>query len=705
MKCNLFKEELLLQDRFFQLINEKFGICLTNQQREAVLHKEGPAIVLAVPGAGKTTVLICRTLNLILNHRINPNNILTITFSKAAASDMKNRFISTFGNILNIKPNFSTIHSFSYSVIRYFSKIKGIKYELLEGNDSKINKNLLLKEIYYKFNKIQINDEKLEDLINTISYIKNMMIKPEDINYFNNFSIKKLYNIFIEYENYKKRAGLIDFDDMLTLSLNILENNPIILMQCRKRYPYIQVDEGQDTSKVQNRLIKLLAYPKNNLFVVADDDQSIYGFRGATPHELLNFKDIDYPDAKIFFMEENFRSTKTIVDISNKFIQLNKIRFKKNLYTKNEEKEPIKIIKLNDEFEQVEYIINQLKKIEDLSNTAVLFRNNISSVGLIDKLERNNIPFYIKDTKKLYIFKHWVFQDIISFLKLSLDNTDMDSFQRIYYKMNGYISKKSVEYIKSTKPKENIFESLINLPELKNFQKRNYIRLKSDFKYLSKLKAYDAISFIENELEYRGFLIDNSRKYGNSFEYSNTIISILKIIAKETNSINEFLARLDSLSKMLENARFNKNNAVTLSTIHSAKGLEFESVYIIDLIDGEFPSSSSIEALESNIIEPLEEERRIFYVGITRAKRNLNLITINFKNGERVLPSRFVQEIEAIEKPLRYDYKVGSTVEHKKFGKGVIKFIDDKNIVIDFEKVGIKQLSTRICVEKNLLKT
>ncbi|KGG80215.1 ATP-dependent DNA helicase UvrD [Caloranaerobacter azorensis H53214] len=695
----------MLQDRFFQLLNKKFGICLTNQQREAVLHKEGPAIVLAVPGAGKTTVLICRTLNLILNHRINPNNILTITFSKAAASDMKNRFISTFGNILNIKPNFSTIHSFSYSVIRYFSKIKGIKYELLEGNDSKINKNLLLKEIYYKFNKIQINDEKLEDLINTISYIKNMMIKPEDINYFNNFSIKNLYNIFIEYENYKKRAGLIDFDDMLTLSLNILENNPIILMQCRKRYPYIQVDEGQDTSKVQNRLIKLLAYPKNNLFVVADDDQSIYGFRGATPHELLNFKDIDYPDAKIFFMEENFRSTKTIVDISNKFIQLNKIRFKKNLYTKNEEKEPIKIIKLNDEFEQVEYIINQLKKIEDLSNTAVLFRNNISSVGLIDKLERNNIPFYIKDTKKLYIFKHWVCQDIISFLKLSLDNTDMDSFQRIYYKMNGYISKKSVEYIKSTKPKENIFESLINLPELKNFQKRNYIRLKSDFKYLSKLKAYDAISFIENELEYRGFLIDNSRKYGNSFEYSNTIISILKIIAKETNSINEFLARLDSLAKMLENTRFNKNNAVTLSTIHSAKGLEFESVYIIDLIDGEFPSSSSIEALESNIIEPLEEERRIFYVGITRAKRNLNLITINFKNGERVLPSRFVQEIEAIEKPLRYDYKVGSTVEHKKFGKGVIKFIDDKNIVIDFEKVGIKQLSTRICVEKNLLKT
>ncbi|WP_156099407.1 ATP-dependent helicase [Caloranaerobacter azorensis] len=694
-----------MQDRFFQLLNKKFGICLTNQQREAVLHKEGPAIVLAVPGAGKTTVLICRTLNLILNHRINPNNILTITFSKAAASDMKNRFISTFGNILNIKPNFSTIHSFSYSVIRYFSKIKGIKYELLEGNDSKINKNLLLKEIYYKFNKIQINDEKLEDLINTISYIKNMMIKPEDINYFNNFSIKNLYNIFIEYENYKKRAGLIDFDDMLTLSLNILENNPIILMQCRKRYPYIQVDEGQDTSKVQNRLIKLLAYPKNNLFVVADDDQSIYGFRGATPHELLNFKDIDYPDAKIFFMEENFRSTKTIVDISNKFIQLNKIRFKKNLYTKNEEKEPIKIIKLNDEFEQVEYIINQLKKIEDLSNTAVLFRNNISSVGLIDKLERNNIPFYIKDTKKLYIFKHWVCQDIISFLKLSLDNTDMDSFQRIYYKMNGYISKKSVEYIKSTKPKENIFESLINLPELKNFQKRNYIRLKSDFKYLSKLKAYDAISFIENELEYRGFLIDNSRKYGNSFEYSNTIISILKIIAKETNSINEFLARLDSLAKMLENTRFNKNNAVTLSTIHSAKGLEFESVYIIDLIDGEFPSSSSIEALESNIIEPLEEERRIFYVGITRAKRNLNLITINFKNGERVLPSRFVQEIEAIEKPLRYDYKVGSTVEHKKFGKGVIKFIDDKNIVIDFEKVGIKQLSTRICVEKNLLKT
>ncbi|WP_152912102.1 ATP-dependent helicase [Caloranaerobacter sp. TR13] len=694
-----------MQNRFFQLLDKKFGICLTKQQKEAVLHKEGPAIVLAVPGAGKTTVLICRTMNLILNHKVNPNNILTITFSKASALDMKNRFVSTFGNVSNVKPNFSTIHSFSYSVIRYFSKIKGIKYELLEGNNSKINKSLLLKEIYYKINKIQINEEKLEDLINTISYIKNMMIKPEDINSFNNSGIKNLYNIFIEYENYKKRTGFIDFDDMLTLSLNILENNPVILAQCRKRYPYIQVDEGQDTSKIQNRLIKLLAHPKNNLFVVADDDQSIYGFRGATPHELLNFKNIDYPDAKMFFMEENFRSTKTIVDISNKFIQLNKIRFKKNLYTRNEENEPIKIIKLNDEFDQIEYIIRQLKKIEDLSTTAILFRNNISSVGLIDKLERNNISFYIKDTKKLHVFKHWVCQDIISFLKLSLDNTDINSFQKIYYKMNGYITKKSVEYIKSAKPNENIFESLINLPELKNFQKRNYIRLKSNFKYLSKLKAYDAICFIENELQYREFLINNSRKYGNSFEYSNTIISILKIIAKETNSINEFLARLNSLAEMLQHTKFNKNNAVTLSTIHSAKGLEFENVYIIDLIDGEFPSSSSIEALELNVIEPFEEERRLFYVGITRAKRNLNLITINFKNGERVLPSRFVQEIEAIGKPLRHDYKVGATVVHKKFGIGIIKFIDDENIIIDFEKAGIKQLSTRICMEKNLLKT
>lgn len=694
-----------MQNKFFQLLDKKFGICLTKQQKEAVLHKDGPAIVLAVPGAGKTTVLICRTANLILNHKVNPNNILTITFSKSSALDMKNRFISTFSNISNIKPNFSTIHSFSYSVIRYFSKIKKIKYELLEGNNSKINKNLLLKEIYYKTNKTQINEEKLEDLINTISYIKNMMIKPEDINSFNNFGIKNLHSIFIEYENYKKKMGFIDFDDMLTLSLKILENNPGILAQCRKIYPYIQVDEGQDTSKIQNRLIKLLAYPKNNLFIVADDDQSIYGFRGATPHELLNFKNIDYPDAKIFFMEENFRSTKTIVDISNKFIQLNKIRFKKNLYTKNEENEPIKIIKLNDEFEQIEYIIRQLKSIEDLSTTAILFRNNISSVGLIDKLERNNIPFYIKDTKKLYVFNHWVCQDIISFLKLSLDNTDINSFQKIYYKMNGYITKKSVEYIKSTKPNENIFESLINLPELKNFQKRNYSRLKSDFKYLSKLRPYDAISFIENELEYRGFLIDNSRKYGNSFEYSNTIISILKIIAKETNSISEFLARLENLTEILENTKFNKNSAVTLSTIHSAKGLEFENVYIIDLIDGEFPSSSSIEALESNVIEPFEEERRLFYVGITRAKRNLNLITINFKNGERVLPSRFVQEIEVIGKPLRHDYKIGTTVEHKKFGRGIIKYIDDENIIIDFEKVGIKQLSTRICVERNLLKT
>lgn len=694
-------------NNFFDILKKKYNINLNEQQQSAVLHKDGPAVILAVPGAGKTTVLISRTANLIMNSRVNPENILSITFSKASAKDMKERFNSIFAGMSKQNASFSTIHSFAYFLLRDYAASTRTRYTLIEGDNSAVNKIQVLKEIYYKVNKSYINDDKLEELINTIGYVKNMMLDVNDSESYDSFQVKRFNNIFTMYEAYKRNNNYIDFDDMLTLSLEILKNNPMILNKYRNRYKYIQVDEGQDTSNIQNEIIRLLAHPNNNIFVVADDDQSIYGFRGASPESLLNFKDT-YKNAKIFFMEENFRSTNNIVTVSNQFIMQNISRYKKQLFTNSPNKRPVTIVKVKDEDSQYDYIVKELKQKKVFSDTAILYRNNISSIGLIENLTKNNIPFYMRDTK-LHFFKHWVVQDILCFFNLALDNCNISSFEKIYFKMKGYISKASIKYIMTKSDSKSVFDRLISFPEFRSFQIENIKRLKHDFKVLAKKKPYEAITFIEYELEYTKYLQDNSKNFGYSYENIKSILSCLKIMARDTNSIIGFIAKFDGIQNEIEKAKFNKNkNAVVLSTIHSAKGLEFNNVYMVDLVDGEFPSTGSIELFECGNKKAMEEERRLFYVGMTRAKEVLDIITLNNKNGEKVFNSRFVSELERIIAPTneaaaKQKYKAGVEVIHKKFGKGKIRAIEDNSILIAFDNAGIKQLSLNLCYEKNLL--
>nr|WP_228370452.1 ATP-dependent helicase [Gottschalkia acidurici] len=695
-----------MKNSFFNTLKDNFKIVLNDQQKSAVLHKEGPAIILAVPGAGKTTVLISRTANLILNHHIHPNNILSITFSKASAKDMKERFISIFGQEVGSIASFSTIHSFAYFLIRDFAKDKKLKLNLIEGIDSGINKIQIIKNIYSEVNNSFINEDKLEELLNIIGFVKNMMIKVEDFCEHRNFNIKGFDKIFSNYESYKRKHNLIDFDDMLTMTLDILQNNPSVLNKYRDRYRYIQVDEGQDTSKVQNEIIKLISSPHNNLFVVADDDQSIYGFRGAYPEDLLVF-DKKYPKAKVFFMEENYRSTKNIVSVCNSFIKQNKSRYDKSLFTNNQSIEPVTITKLKNQEDQYDYIIDSIKEDMDLSNIAILFRNNLSAISVIDHLNRNNLNFYMKDSK-VHFFKHWVVLDILRFFNLAVDDSDISSFEKIYYKMNGYISKLALNYIKTQDSLTSVFDRLLTFDNFKPFQLENIKAIKSNFKKLLKMKPFGAIMFIENDLGYRKYLEDNCKNFGYSFENVNSILGHLKSVSIGVNSIGELLDKLDSLKKSIDNAKYNKNSeAITLSTIHSAKGLEFRKVYMIDLIDGEFPNINSLELSEIGDLKPLEEERRLFYVGMTRAKTHLNLITFNYRNEERVFYSKFMRELEELMGVTRSDdhgIKVGSIVDHKKFGSGVVKDIDGDAILIHFDDGGLKQLSLNLCIEKNLFK-
>ncbi|QEK13566.1 ATP-dependent helicase [Crassaminicella thermophila] len=713
------------------MLKNQHNIDLNHQQKRVVLHKDGPSLVLAVPGSGKTTTLICRTANLILNHKINPSNILSVTFSRASAQDMKRRFYEVFGKYINQNVYFSTIHRLSLRIVQRYAKINNIKYSIIEGDNPSIHKNTLLKRIYQEINHDFLNEEKLEELLSAISFVKNSMIKKDDFSNYD-FSIDRFNEIYTKYENYKKKNHLIDFDDMLSLALKILQNNQNLLNQYKKQYPYIQVDEAQDTSKVQHAIIQLLAYPKNNLFMVADDDQSIYGFRGAYPEALLHFSRI-YKGANTFFLEQNYRSSKEIVSISNTFIQRNTQRYAKNMYTENEYDAPIHMVKVQNIADQTNYLIEELATSNFYKNTAILYRNNISAITLIDALERNNLPFTIQGFNMSF-FNHWIVKDLLAFLDIALNPYDIESFERIYYKMNGYISKAAISYIKEQPRSISVFEYLIHFPDLKDFQRKNLKRLQKDFYSLAHMKPKDALSFIEENLAYKKFLKSNCQRLKYSYENVMFVFIQLKMIAARTNSIIEFMERIDSLKKIIQRIKKEKRNtSILLSTIHSSKGLEFDRVYLIDLVSGQFPPQSNIDDCDEEISDYLEEERRLFYVGMTRAKKALHLVFPTFQDGKYIKPSPFVEEIKDTIKDqyitvkkydsfskskYNYSYKTfskkqinkfphpfceGSFVAHTKFGKGIIKSIDGDIAQIDFESLGIRSLSLQVCIQQKVL--
>ncbi|WIV11606.1 ATP-dependent helicase [Proteiniborus sp. MB09-C3] len=695
-------------NEFFDFLKMKYRINLNEQQKMAVLHKDGPAIVLAVPGAGKTTVLISRTAHMILNHNIRPENILSITFSKAAARDMKDRFSSIFGHNVGSRTIFSTIHSFAYSVVRDYANSAKISYTLIEGDSSSANKTAMLRDIYRKINNAFINDDKLEELQSSISYIKNMMLDVDDYMKLNNSSLNGFNHIYNMYESIKKENNFIDFDDMLTLAYDIFNSNPNILNKYRNRFNYIQVDEGQDTSKIQNEIIKAISRPSNNLFIVADDDQSIYGFRGAVPEELLNFNKV-YPAAEMFYMEKNYRSSNNIVYICNEFIKKNVSRYSKNLSTSNPNNRPITIVKVKDQCQQYKYIIDNLIKKQCYYNAAILYRNNLSLIGIVESFTRHNIPFYVRDSK-MNFFNHWVLKDVVAFFNVALNPKDKASFEKIYFKMNRYISKNAMNFVLNAKNSESVFDLLLEFPGFQYFQLENIRKLNREFKQLSKKSPTDGISFIEKELEYASYLKDNCKSLGYSFEGIKSIISNIKIIAMETRNIPEFLEKLNRLQKCIEDSKYNKGkNAIHLSTIHSAKGLEFEEVYMIDLVDGEFPSSSTIEAYSDGNFKPMEEERRLFYVGMTRAKTHLDIITMDSVNNEKTESSRFVKELQDImltlqESQTKNSIKSGAQVVHTRFGKGRVQNLNKDKIEILFDNNGLKKMSLSSCLKNDLLK-
>ena len=696
----------------FNNFKTKYGLKLNAQQEQVVNHINGPAVVLAVAGAGKTTSIVSRIGNLIFNYGIAPETILTMTFSKASAKDMRNRFYDLFGNDIASNVEFSTIHSFTYRILYIYSKRTGGSFALIEDEKDKnkesdtLNKYRILSQIAFKYLNEYITEDQLEELINNIGYVKNMMIKEADfINHDITFpSFKEIYK---EYEQFKIQNNLIDYDDMLTIAYEILLNNPKLLDHLRNKYSYIQVDEAQDTSPIQFEIIKLLAYHKNNIVFVGDDDQSIYRFRGTKPEIMLNFPK-QFKNTKSYFMEQNFRSTENIINLANSFIKQNEKRYKKTIFTEKSELVNPEVIYIEDEVKQIEFIIDKLRSTSINDSTAILFRNNQSAIYLMDQLNKNGFNFYIKDFKNKF-FKHWIIQDILNFINVAIDPSDINSFFNIYYKTNSYLSKEILTYAKNNAyTQKNIFNIMLSYPILTDLQKINIIKVKSNFNALKSSDGERFIKIIENQLGYENYLKRHSKNNSNPLGNFKNILGTFKLITVDVENIREVKTKLNELELLLKRSSYNKDANITLSTVHSAKGLEFDNVYVVDIVEDIFPNYSSIKkAKDDKSFDELEEERRLMYVAITRAKERLFFLSLLYKNSNIANKSLFVKEIEGIlnidDSSKLKDIYENTRIDHKKFGIGKIKSID-KHIATIVFPTGEKIIDLDICTQNNLIK-
>ncbi len=710
---------------FFNSLENEHNINLNIEQQKAVSHINGPALILAGPGSGKTTVITARAAYLVKEAGVKPQSILTLTYNKAAQLEMDMRFTRLYGNEIQERMHFSTLHSFCNRVVRDYERKKGQRLKRIEGEDMSFSKPQLLKDIYLSINNSKINDDELENLVNEIGLVKNGLIKNfEGMK----FSTKRFIEVFKAYDDFKKKNLLIDFDDMLTYAYNILTRDTQLLEYYRSRYRYIQVDEGQDLSKIQFEIIKLLTAESRNLFVVADDDQSIYGFRGAQPQYILDFEK-QYSGCMIFRLEKNYRSAENLVALSSNFIKNNKKRYNKQHCTDNQKHIDPAIIAAFDRKEQLEVIINRLKTLSEATfpqtkkqgvkiQTAVLYRNNLSSILIADKLDRCDMPFRIKQNR-LYFFNHWLVQEVTAFLLFALDPQDVESFSKIYYRMNRYISKAMLEYAVTENGSKPVIDCIMNGVELKPFQINGLQELKLEFSGLAKKRPWNALEYIKNNFHYLDSIKENCRLTGIAYEHPLRLFEILEGIALNCQTIIEFLGRLSELEKLFEGSSFkrdmnsDKDIEITLSTIHSSKGLEYDYVFMIDLINSEFPGDKALQmALESHDYTDIEEERRLFYVGMTRARYELFLIYPSVSNSEKLLPSMFIKEVDLLlKKEAVSEFGDGVVVHHKKFGRGVVISMgcEDQNdyqhqiIEIKFFNGEVKKLDLQICMENKML--
>ena len=679
---------------------------LNEEQKEAVKYTEGPLLVLAGAGSGKTKVLTTRIAYLVSELGISPEQILAITFTNKAAKEMKDRVVKMLGNIA-YQIQISTFHSFGLTILKEYYEELGYKknFTILDSDDSLT----LVKKILKDMNK----DPKIynpKNIRNRISSAKNELLSPLELDKFVGNDIDELVvNVYKKYQDKLVINNSLDFDDLLMLPIKLFRSRQDILEKFQERFKYILIDEYQDTNEAQYILTKMISNKYKNICVVGDNDQSIYSFRGSNYKNILNFEN-DYKDAKVIMLERNYRSNKNILDIANCVIKNNKLRKDKNLWTDKETDKKAVYYRALNEADEANYVlekIEELRKDTPLSEIAVLYRTNAQSRNIEEALLKANIPY--KVVGSIYFYKRKEIKDLLAYLNVIYNSNDDVNLLRIINVPKRKIGTKTIENLENQASilGQSIYDTIESGKELEFKKIIEDIKEKKDNMSLTELIDYvldktgmkdELVSEKTLESEVRLENLEEFKSITKSFEEEKGVVSL-----------EEFLDELSLVSDVTEYK--DNTEVVTLMTVHSSKGLEFNNVFVVGLEEGIFPHSNSFDSSND-----LEEERRLFYVAVTRARDNLWLINSKKRllyGLDLVNPvSRFINEIDEDlierENPDKEDikvftkenmintneeYKVGEKIKHDTFGIGVIVSVDKSILSIAFpHPIGIKTL-------------
>ena len=671
---------------------------LNKEQLTAAKHGEGPCMVLAGPGTGKTTVITSRVINLIKCKLVPPENILVVTFSRAAANEMKERYGRLLGNRADEKVSFGTFHSIFYKLLRQY---KGYKLEDLIDENHKFNTiRNFVRRMESGFTE---DEEQVRDIIGDMEYIISTMSEAEDFKP-GSCSSSQLKGIMKEYSEYKQKSGKYDYDDILFDCFHMLRENSGILKEVRERFKYILVDEFQDINALQFEAIKLIAEPLNNIFIVGDDDQSIYGFRGAAPDILLNFERL-YSGCSKIYLKTNYRSTSNILTSALSVINTNNNRYSKDLEAVNGQGS-LPVVFEAEDFEQEARIIasrigQMIKNGREYSDFAVIYRTNLQSRSVIDAFLDCRIPFITFDGM-ISIYNHWIYKDIISYLKLGTGLGDTRDFIRIMNKPKRYISRDMME--KAENCGGDFIQGIIGQGSLNRLQINGVFGLKNNLKRLGGMNPLNAVRYIRNVMGYDEYLKEYAASKGISTKGLSEIIEEIESSAGGFKSILNYMQHTEDVVEKLGQKEYTNSghNNVKLLTMHKAKGLEFETIFICGTVEGLTPYIKDDSALRTDT----EEERRLFYVAMTRAKRELYIAVPKRRYGKAVRPSRFIEEFQ---KSIDYSSQVhaGQKVYHKIYYEGVVKEVIGKKggtrIRVDFGG-SIKELNLETCLNNEIIR-
>ncbi|MFQ9194100.1 MAG: ATP-dependent helicase [Candidatus Gastranaerophilaceae bacterium] len=662
-----------------------------HQQRMAVEHVDHPCLVLAGPGSGKTTVITHRTKKLIEEEGISPSNILVITFTKAAAMEMQQRFLQLMGG-KRLPVSFGTFHAVYFQILKYAYNYR------TENIIREEKKYEILRNIVHK-TELDISDEN-EFVANLISEISNVKGEMLDVAYYysKNCPEEVFKKIFREYNDTLIRANLIDFDDMLVMCYELLTKRKDILKLWQDKYRYILIDEFQDINRVQYEVIRLLAKPQDNLFIVGDDDQSIYRFRGARPEIMLNFEK-DYPEAKKIILDTNYRSTPEIVAAAGKLIRNNKKRFEKQIRAERKNGSKPVILPFDNVYKECNYILEEIEQLIAKGLTyqdmAVLYRTNTNPRTLLEKLMEHNIPFCMKDVIP-NLYDHFIAKDIIAYINAAVDFREKGVMKRgdmlrLINRPKRYISR-------------DVFpRAEVNLEDVKRFyQDKGYVlerisKLEYDLAMIRNMNPYAAIQYIRHGIGYEEYLTEYAEYRRMKPEELYDVLEELSEAAKPYKTYQEWFKKIEEYGEELKKQareRQEKKDGITLATMHSSKGLEYRAVFIIDANETITPHKKAL------LLEDIEEERRLFYVAVTRAKDWLYICHCRERYGKETDVSRFVEEMVSMLDELT----VGQEIRHKKFGTGKITQIRDGKIKAVFADGKEYVFDAKFCLGNGIIK-